>query len=277
MFQDGLVVQAAGGRQACGPVGGSACWPTCWPATAMVVARCRNSGSAISSASSTQASTCSGVGSSGSSAGSCRIRRAMPAPGACGSTPAKTPSTKSSIICCRSWADSRASLCMSSVSSIVVPRVATVLSTARRSRSSRICSSSTATCAFATCATVVARDRTARITSRPRPSSRSVRTRSRRATASASYRRYPPADRPAGGTSPASDQNRIVREVRPVRAASCPMLNSSASVLMPRLCTFQPLEAQAEYRSGQLRERKKSRTSAPSRSGASRAAKWPPG
>jgi hypothetical protein len=32
-----------------------------------------------------------------------------------------------------------------------------------------------------------------------------------------------------------SDQNRIVRDVRPVRAASCPMVNSSASVLMPPL------------------------------------------
>ena len=29
-----------------------------------------------------------------------------------------------------------------------------------------------------------------------------------------------------------------------VRSASWPMVNRSASVLMPRLCTFQPLEAQ---------------------------------
>jgi hypothetical protein len=77
--------------------------------------------------------------------GSCRIPRAMPMAEASGSTPWKMPFTKSSMICCRSRADSRANLCMSSVSSIVLPRLATVLSTARRSRRVRICASSRAT------------------------------------------------------------------------------------------------------------------------------------
>ncbi|HEV7470561.1 MAG TPA: hypothetical protein VGO23_12370 [Pseudonocardia sp.] len=52
------------------------------PATAICRTRALNAGSETSSASSTQASTCSVVGSSGSSVGMLRIAVAIPAPGA---------------------------------------------------------------------------------------------------------------------------------------------------------------------------------------------------
>ena len=103
-----------------------------------------------------------------------------------GSAPWKTSATKSSTICCRSRADNVASLCISCASFIVLPRLAIVLSTARRSRSVRISASSAVTCVAATSLSVLARDRTAATTSRPRPSSRRVLIRSSLATAAAS-------------------------------------------------------------------------------------------
>lgn len=113
-----------------------------------------------------------------------RIRSLMQ--GSTASSSWNSSSTNSSMIRLRSAADSRASLFISVISSAVEPRLATVDSTARVTRSERICASSATTCAAATSATVVSPASTLRTSSRPRPNSRRVRISSRRAADSAS-------------------------------------------------------------------------------------------
>ena len=101
-------------------------------------------------------------------------------------------------------------------------------------RNVRICTSSTATCAVATSATVRALDRTACTTSRPSPSSRSVLTRFQPGRPRPGV--VEPV--PAGGHGPRAARAR--RRTRtgwsgpgtPVRLASCPMVNISPLVLM---------------------------------------------
>src|SRR5206468_1477788 len=68
---------------------------------------------------------------------------------ATGSRPAKSSVMKSSMICLRSCADSRASLFIRAISSVSVLRLATVRRTARVSRSARMCASNAATWASA--------------------------------------------------------------------------------------------------------------------------------
>ena len=100
--------------------------------------RCRKPGSLTSSAISTQASTCSGEGSSG------RFQ-AAPQRGAragLGSRPPNTSARKSSIICRRSATDILASLFIKVISSLSAAHFTTTVSTARCSRSARICASS---------------------------------------------------------------------------------------------------------------------------------------
>ena len=92
-------------------------------------------------------------------------------------------SRKSPIRRWRSSSDSLASLCRRSISSGVGPRLATAVSTARRRRRMRICTSSASACAAATAGSGSSRCTTFRMAGRSTPSSRSVRTRSRRATA----------------------------------------------------------------------------------------------
>ncbi|MFG2300584.1 hypothetical protein [Actinacidiphila glaucinigra] len=86
-------------------------------------------------------------------------------------------------------ADSRARWFSGVVSAVSDRRFVTPPSTALRSRGVLICASGAATWTAATAATVVSRSRTRRTSSRPRPSSRSVRIGSSRATEAASYSR----------------------------------------------------------------------------------------
>ena len=105
----------------------------------------------------------------------------------------------------RSASESLVSLCMSLISSGLDPRLATARRAARRSRKVRICTSSASAWTPATSAIETSWSSTRPMVARSTSSSRNVRIRSRRASASRPYRRYPPGLRSAGGSTPQSE------------------------------------------------------------------------
>jgi hypothetical protein len=144
------------------------------------------SSSWTSSASSIHASTCSGVGSSGSSGAAERIRAANPGSM---SRPSNVSSRKSATMRLRSSSESCASLCIFWISFGSLPRWATACITAFCTRRTRICASSAAAWALATSGRLTSRSSTRRIVARSSPRSRSVRTSPSRASAFWPYSR----------------------------------------------------------------------------------------
>ena len=211
---------------------------TCLPMSITCRIRCRKPGSLTSSASSTQASTCSGEGSSG------RFQAAPQRGARAALTPPNTSARKSSIICLRSATDILASLFIKVISSLPAARLTTTASTARCSRSARICASSASRWTAATSAILTWPSSTRRTSGRPSPSSRSVTTSSSRAAHAASYSRRPPPVRAAGGSTPASDQNRMVRTGSRARLASSPIDSNGPPSSTPPVCFLHPLEKQ---------------------------------
>ena len=142
-------------------------------------------------------------------------------------------------MCCRSAADSRASLLIMPISVPSAERFTTAATTARRSRSALISVSSASRWTAATAAAVTWPSSTLRALARLTPSSRRVVTSSSRATQAASYSLRSPSVREAGGTSPLSDQNRMVRTGTPTRLASSPIVRRGLSFSMAPVWLFQ--------------------------------------